>query len=407
MDAVWHWLSRLLHFACSLHFASPCQAALTWSPPGFFLSVQLLVWHHAVGEKDQLCWAVWLLYSVGGAAGMPLCCASDTRGPGVVTMPLLSLLQTALPHCCCCRPPAVLRAGDLQRRPACAWAAAGPQVGGMAVRQLLKCLAEKQPVAAYHAVPVELASATLVFTACCVSSCMLPRNSCLLLLNLLTIACLLPTPTSCFYLHTVPFPNRVPEECPAAVRDLILECLETRPSRRPSALQIVQRLQAIPAEARGTPSPRATPTAAEPAAAAAAAVAAGAGRATPTPSVSRSERQQSGGVAALPPLAPRRSEDVARPSGGSGTLLTTARVLATRSRSESLALPTSAAAQLAQQLQEWRSTATSASETAATRLSQQQQQQHSGQQQQPPPPPQPSTRGSSGGVEPEPVWHSI
>ncbi|GAB4814550.1 hypothetical protein N2152v2_001596 [Parachlorella kessleri] len=40
---------------------------------------------------------------------------------------------------------------------------------------------------------------------------------------------------------------RVPEECPPEVRQLILECLETRPSRRPSALQVVQRLLSLPA----------------------------------------------------------------------------------------------------------------------------------------------------------------
>jgi hypothetical protein len=38
----------------------------------------------------------------------------------------------------------------------------------------------------------------------------------------------------------------VPEETPAAVRDLILECLEARPSRRPAALELVQRLAALP-----------------------------------------------------------------------------------------------------------------------------------------------------------------
>ena len=41
---------------------------------------------------------------------------------------------------------------------------------------------------------------------------------------------------------------RVPEECPAEVRALILECLETRPGRRPSALQIVERLRKVPVE---------------------------------------------------------------------------------------------------------------------------------------------------------------
>lgn len=45
---------------------------------------------------------------------------------------------------------------------------------------------------------------------------------------------------------------RVPEECPAEVRALMLECLETRPSQRPSALQLVERLRAMPDEA---PSP--------------------------------------------------------------------------------------------------------------------------------------------------------
>ena len=200
----------------------------------------------------------------------------------------------------------------------------------------------------------------------------------------------------------LPSPPRVPEECPAAVRDLILECLETRPSRRPSALQIVQRLQALPAEAGGTPSPRATPTAAAPAAASEVQ----AGRITP-PSAPHSERQRSGGASALPP---RRSDDAGRPAGGSGGLINTARVLATRSRSESLAMPSSAAARLAQQLQQWRSAATSASDTAAARLSQQQQQQAQQAQQQSAAPSQQqqsSTGGSSGRLGPEPVRHSI
>ena len=39
----------------------------------------------------------------------------------------------------------------------------------------------------------------------------------------------------------------VPEECPEAVRNLILECLETRPSKRPSALKIIEILQSTPA----------------------------------------------------------------------------------------------------------------------------------------------------------------
>lgn len=41
--------------------------------------------------------------------------------------------------------------------------------------------------------------------------------------------------------------RRVPEECPEEVRQLILECLDSRPSLRPSALQLVERLAAVPA----------------------------------------------------------------------------------------------------------------------------------------------------------------
>ena len=37
----------------------------------------------------------------------------------------------------------------------------------------------------------------------------------------------------------------VPQECPEEVRNLMLQCLETRPSRRPTAVQIVQTLQRI------------------------------------------------------------------------------------------------------------------------------------------------------------------
>ncbi len=50
---------------------------------------------------------------------------------------------------------------------------------------------------------------------------------------------------------------RVPEECPPEVRALMLECLETRPSRRPSALQLVERLLAMPDEAALTAARRA------------------------------------------------------------------------------------------------------------------------------------------------------
>ena len=54
---------------------------------------------------------------------------------------------------------------------------------------------------------------------------------------------------------------KVPEECPEEVRALILECLETRPSMRPSALQIVERLQAVP-KLSGPAAIRAAPQAA-------------------------------------------------------------------------------------------------------------------------------------------------
>ena len=47
---------------------------------------------------------------------------------------------------------------------------------------------------------------------------------------------------------------RVPEECPAKVRDLMLECLEARPSLRPSAVQVVERLRALPPTPPTTPS---------------------------------------------------------------------------------------------------------------------------------------------------------
>lgn len=41
---------------------------------------------------------------------------------------------------------------------------------------------------------------------------------------------------------------KVPEECPEEVRVLMLECLDTRPRFRPSALQIVERLIQSPTE---------------------------------------------------------------------------------------------------------------------------------------------------------------
>lgn len=100
----------------------------------------------------------------------------------------------------------------------------------------------------------------------------------------------------------------VPQECPAAVRDLILECLETRPSRRPSALEIVQRLQALPGVSpagstaiRASPSPRAG--ASQTAAAAAAGRAgssAGSGACTGGGSAASSGSRQSAGTTVGP-----------------------------------------------------------------------------------------------------------
>ena len=40
--------------------------------------------------------------------------------------------------------------------------------------------------------------------------------------------------------------SRVPDECPAAVWDLLLDCLATIPRKRPSAVEIVERLRAMP-----------------------------------------------------------------------------------------------------------------------------------------------------------------
>ena len=47
----------------------------------------------------------------------------------------------------------------------------------------------------------------------------------------------------------------MPEECPEEVRQLILECLESKPSLRPSALRIAERLQALPPDAALPPAP--------------------------------------------------------------------------------------------------------------------------------------------------------
>eukprot|EP00887_Chlorella_sp_A99_P005875 scaffold1.g5875.t1 len=67
---------------------------------------------------------------------------------------------------------------------------------------------------------------------------------------------------------------RVPEECPKEVRDLILVCLEPDPGERPTAVQLVDRLQQAPAAAgpaRGAGGRAASDEAARRAAAAAAA----------------------------------------------------------------------------------------------------------------------------------------
>ena len=50
----------------------------------------------------------------------------------------------------------------------------------------------------------------------------------------------------------------VPDECSEDVRAVVLECLETRPSLRPSAQQIVERLQASPKTLRDALSPSGT-----------------------------------------------------------------------------------------------------------------------------------------------------
>lgn len=88
------------------------------------------------------------------------------------------------------------------------------------------------------------------------------------------LSCTWPTvrePTHTCAPHALSPQCSVPEECPAEVRDLILECLETRPSRRPAARDIVQRLDALrdaPAPlgalAGTPPAPGASPTASMP-----------------------------------------------------------------------------------------------------------------------------------------------
>ncbi|KAL4419356.1 hypothetical protein ABPG77_001583 [Micractinium sp. CCAP 211/92] len=60
---------------------------------------------------------------------------------------------------------------------------------------------------------------------------------------------------------------QVPQECPAEVRELILDCLATNPRKRPSAVDVVERLRAMP-DATLSPAPparRALPAAPGPA----------------------------------------------------------------------------------------------------------------------------------------------
>jgi hypothetical protein len=71
---------------------------------------------------------------------------------------------------------------------------------------------------------------------------------------------------SCREICTETFPIRgqlkdikVPEECPPEVRALVLECLETRPSLRPSAQQLVARLQTASDEGMGRRAVSASP----------------------------------------------------------------------------------------------------------------------------------------------------
>jgi hypothetical protein len=60
-------------------------------------------------------------------------------------------------------------------------------------------------------------------------------------------------PTRVYHTETLPktvFPpkraRRVPEECPAVARELILDCLATNPRKRPTAVEIAARLAAMP-----------------------------------------------------------------------------------------------------------------------------------------------------------------
>lgn len=47
----------------------------------------------------------------------------------------------------------------------------------------------------------------------------------------------------------------VPDECPAEVAQLIEWCMEEDPDKRPSALDIIHRIQVVPVTSRPVPQP--------------------------------------------------------------------------------------------------------------------------------------------------------
>lgn len=54
-------------------------------------------------------------------------------------------------------------------------------------------------------------------------------------------------------------PPRVPQQCPAEVAELIGDCVDPDPTKRPSAWQLVERLQAAPASSPQAASPGVPP----------------------------------------------------------------------------------------------------------------------------------------------------